>query len=53
VIRSEWTKLWSLRSTRWTLFVAVLAMAALGPLVATAQMAHWNQMEAFRRLHYD
>ena len=29
VVRSEWTKLWSLRSTRWSLGVAVLAMIAL------------------------
>ena len=30
VIRSEWTKLWSLRSTRWSLLVAVVGMAGLG-----------------------
>lgn len=34
VIRSEWTKLWSLRSTRWSLLAAVIAMAGLGPLIA-------------------
>ena len=34
VIRSEWTKLWSLRSTRWTLLAAIVAMAGLGPLIA-------------------
>ena len=44
VIRSEWTKLWSLRSTRWTLLVAILGMAGLGPLIATIQMNRWNQM---------
>ena len=30
VLRSEWTKLWSLRSTRWSLLAAVIAMTALG-----------------------
>ena len=30
VVRSEWTKLWSLRSTRWSLLAAVVAMAGLG-----------------------
>ena len=30
VIRSEWTKLWSLRSTRWSLLAAFIAMAASG-----------------------
>ncbi len=34
VLRSEWTKLWTLRSTRWSLLVAFVAMAGLGPLVA-------------------
>ncbi len=35
VIGSEWTKLVSLRSTRWTLLTACVAMAGLGPLVAS------------------
>jgi len=42
VVRSEWTKLWSLRSTRWALLVSVVAMAGLGILVSAVQMAHWN-----------
>ncbi len=44
VIRSEWTKLWSLRSTRWSMLVAVIAMAGLGSVVAAIQMAHWSSM---------
>jgi ABC-type transport system involved in multi-copper enzyme maturation permease subunit len=44
VIRSEWTKLWSLRSTRWSLLVAVVGMAGLGIVIAAVQMAHWNSM---------
>ena len=44
VIRSEWTKLWSLRSTRWSLLVAVIGMAGLGIVIAAVQMAHWNSM---------
>lgn len=32
LIRSEWTKLWTVRSTYWTLFAAVLAMIGLGAL---------------------
>jgi ABC-2 type transport system permease protein len=27
VLRSEWTKLWTLRSTRWSLLAAFIAMA--------------------------
>jgi ABC-type transport system involved in multi-copper enzyme maturation permease subunit len=45
VLRSEWTKLWSLRSTRWSLLAAVVAMAGLGPLVAAVQMSRWSQLD--------
>jgi ABC-2 type transport system permease protein len=36
VVRSEWTKLWSLRSTRWSLLAAVVAMAGLGLVIAAS-----------------
>ena len=39
VLRSEWTKLWSLRSTRWALLVSFVAMAALGVIISAVQMA--------------
>ena len=53
VIRSEWTKLWSLRSTRWTLLVAIIGMAGLGPLIATVQMNRWSHMSPDDRLHFN
>jgi ABC-2 type transport system permease protein len=53
VMHSEWTKLWSLRSTRWSLFVACIAMAGLGPLIAAISMARWNQIGAFQRLTFN
>src|SRR6201988_5428394 len=53
VIRSEWTKLWSLRSTRWKLLVAILGMAGLGPLIATVQMNRGNHMGLDDRLHFN
>ena len=53
VVRSEWTKLWSLRSTRWTLLFAVLGMAGLGPLIATVQMNRWDHMSPDDRLHFN
>ena len=53
VLRSEWTKLWSLRSTRWTLLISFVAQAGLGPLVAAIQMSRWNQLSASDRLTYD
>ena len=37
VLTSEWTKFWSVRSTYWTLLVAVITPIALGDLVAFAE----------------
>jgi ABC-type transport system involved in multi-copper enzyme maturation permease subunit len=42
VIRSEVTKLTSLRSTRWSLLLAVVAMAGLGILISSVRMAHYG-----------
>lgn len=53
LLASEWTKLWSLRSTRWTLLVAFILMAALGPIVSAVQMGRWAQMSAQDRLTFD
>ncbi|HLH67217.1 MAG TPA: hypothetical protein VKV27_16125 [Solirubrobacteraceae bacterium] len=53
VVRSEWTKLWSLRSTRWTLLVSVVAMAGLGPLVAAVQMSRFSHLSLHERVTYD
>jgi ABC-2 type transport system permease protein len=53
VLRSEWTKLWTLRSTRWSFVAAVIAMGALGPLVAAVQMSRWTDLEAHERTVYD
>jgi ABC-type transport system involved in multi-copper enzyme maturation permease subunit len=53
VLRSEWTKLWTLRSTRWSLLFAFVAMAGLGPLVAAVQMSRWTQLQPHDRLTYD
>jgi ABC-type transport system involved in multi-copper enzyme maturation permease subunit len=53
VVRSEWTKLWSLRSTRWALLLAVVSMAGHGILISAVQMAHWNQMSPDDRASFD
>lgn len=53
VLRSEWTKLWTLRSTRWSLLAAFIAMAGLGPLIAGVQMSRWSHMSPHDRLTYD
>jgi ABC-type transport system involved in multi-copper enzyme maturation permease subunit len=53
VVRSEWTKLRTLRSTRWSLLAAVIGMAGLGPAVAAVQMSRWAQLGAEERSHFD
>jgi ABC-type transport system involved in multi-copper enzyme maturation permease subunit len=53
LLRAEWTKLWSLRSTRWSLLAAFVAMAGLGPLVAAVQMSRWTHLDAHERLTYN
>ena len=53
VARSEWTKLWSLRSTRWSLLAAVISMAALPVGIALVQMSRWSTMSLEDRSRYD
>jgi ABC-2 type transport system permease protein len=53
ILRSEWTKLRSLRSTRYSLLAAVVRMVLLAVGVALAQMGRWNSMSVFDRLRYD
>jgi ABC-type transport system involved in multi-copper enzyme maturation permease subunit len=53
VLRSEWTKLWSLRSTRWSLLFSCIAMAGLGPLIAAVQMSRWSHLSPSDRFTYD
>src|SRR4051794_23314 len=53
VLKSEWTKLRTLRSTIWTLLAAIVAMALLGPAVAAVQMSRWTQMPLHDRLTFD
>ena len=53
VLRSEWTKLWTLRSTRWSLLASFIAMAGLGPLVAAVQMSRWSRLQPHDRATYD
>jgi ABC-type transport system involved in multi-copper enzyme maturation permease subunit len=53
VLRSEWTKLWSLRSTRWSLLFAVIAMAGLGLLIAAVSMGRWSHLSLHDRATFD
>lgn len=51
--RSEWTKLWSLRSTRWSLLAAVASMGGLGLIIAAVQMGRWNTISPHDRARFD
>jgi ABC-2 type transport system permease protein len=53
LLRSEWTKLWSLRSTRWSLLAAFVAMAAGGIVSAAVSMSQWSQLSAHDRATFD
>jgi ABC-2 type transport system permease protein len=53
VARSEWTKLWSLRSTRWSLAAAVLAMVVLGIGISAVQMNRWGTLPPHDRATFD
>lgn len=49
VALSEWTKLHSLRSTRWSLLVAVVFTIGLPLLFATVVGSHWPHMDPRER----
>ncbi len=49
VIASEWTKLWSLRSTRWSMFTALLLTVGFSSLFAVITSSHWGSMRPSER----
>jgi ABC-2 type transport system permease protein len=49
VLRSEWTKFWSLRSTRWSVLAAVVSMVGLGMIIAAVQMSRWSHLSPTER----
>ncbi len=52
-MRSEWTKLRSLRSTVFSLLAAVLIVIALGILISTARSSHFDHRSLQDRLTFD
>jgi hypothetical protein len=53
VARSEWTKLVSVRSTRWSLLAAVVLTVGLPLLVAAVVSSHWGTMTAQEQAQND
>lgn len=52
VALSEWTKLRSVRSTRWSLLVAVIGTIGVGALACGVVAHHWPQMDAHDRADF-
>lgn len=52
VLRSEWTKLISVRSTYWTLFVAALAMVGLSALLCATYVNRFAHLSASDRFDF-
>lgn len=53
VIKSEWTKFRSLRSTRITLLVAVVLTIGVSALICAVTAAHWDTLEPARKLAFN
>ena len=53
VIRSEWTKFWSVRSTAWTLLVLVIATIGFSVLASWGNASSLSTMDAHQRATLD
>ena len=53
VVRSEWTKLRSVRSTLWTLLAVVGLAVGFGALIAATQVNAWDDLDRIERLRFD
>ena len=49
LLRSEWTKIWSVRSTAWSLAILVIGGVGLNALLVGLMAAHWNTLSAADR----
>jgi ABC-2 type transport system permease protein len=52
-LRSEWTKLRTVRSTIWTLVATVLAVVGIGVLATAVTAAHWRNGGFADRIGFD
>jgi ABC-type transport system involved in multi-copper enzyme maturation permease subunit len=53
VFRSEWTKLYSLRSTRWSLLAAAAMTIGFGIIASAANVSRWTSMTAAEKASFD
>jgi ABC-type transport system involved in multi-copper enzyme maturation permease subunit len=50
LLRCEWTKIWSVRSTAWSLAILVVGGIGLAALIAGVMAARWDTLSAADRL---
>jgi ABC-2 type transport system permease protein len=53
VLRAEWTKFWSVRSTMWTFIALVVVTIGISALICLAVAANWDQTTASDRATFD
>jgi ABC-type transport system involved in multi-copper enzyme maturation permease subunit len=53
VVRSEWTKIRSVRSTYWTLLALVVVGVGISALASAVTKGHWNSMSPADRATFD
>jgi ABC-2 type transport system permease protein len=52
-LRSEWTKLRTVRSTMWSLIATVLAVVGIGALATAVTASHWRNAGIVDRVGFD
>lgn len=52
-IRAEWTKIRSVRSTTWTLLVAIALVIGFGTLVTVSQADSWDSLSTSEQARFD
>jgi len=52
VMRSEWTKLWSVRSTRWSLLAAFVFTLGIAAIACAVVSHHWPKMDPHERANF-
>ncbi len=53
IVRSELTKMRSVRSTKWTLLLTIVLTIALGTILTGIQPGHWSHVSLADRLTFD
>jgi ABC-type transport system involved in multi-copper enzyme maturation permease subunit len=53
LVKSEWTKVRTVRSTMWTIGVTIVLGIGIGALVCAVTRAHWSSMNLGSRLSFD